>query len=114
MSDNDGMPLTSKCQWSEDEMREYKVIFSRTLSHTCLAGLLHRLISNSIKLSRYRDKGLSFDSAQDDVTLSGVEVLSTLKSLYIKLKIIITQRPARLRRSGRHGVTKDKNKKRDW
>jgi len=33
------------------------------------------------KLSRYRYKGLSFDSAQDDVTLSGVEVLSTLNFL---------------------------------
>jgi hypothetical protein len=41
------------------------------------------------KLGRYRDKKLSFDSAQDDVTLSGVEVLSTLKSLCIKLKCIM-------------------------
>ena len=45
------------------------------------------------KFGRYRDKRLSFDSAQDDVTssaqnyvtLSGVEVLSTLKFLCIKL-----------------------------
>jgi hypothetical protein len=37
------------------------------------------------KLGRYRDKRLSFDSAQDDVTLSGVEVLTTLNFLYIKL-----------------------------
>ena len=39
----------------------------------------------ALKLSRYRDKKLSFDSAQDDVTLSGVEVLSTLKFLCMKL-----------------------------
>ncbi len=37
-----------------------------------------------VKSSCYRDKKLSFDSAQDDVTLSGVEVLSTLKFLYLK------------------------------
>ena len=37
------------------------------------------------KLGRYRDKRLSFDSAQDDVTLSGVKVLTTLNFLYIKL-----------------------------
>ncbi len=38
-----------------------------------------------VKSSCYRDKKLSFDSAQDDVTLSGVEVLSTLKFLYLKI-----------------------------
>ncbi len=50
-------------------------------------------IATGNKLGRYRDKRLSFDSAQDDVTLSGqdnvtlsgVEVLSTLKFLYINL-----------------------------
>ena len=48
-------------------------------------------IATGNKLSRYRER-LSFDSAQDDVTsstqndvtLSGVEVLSTLKFLCIK------------------------------
>ena len=43
-----------------------------------------------------RDKRISFDSAQDDVTqntlvnvtLSGVEVLSTLKFLYIELIVV--------------------------
>ena len=41
------------------------------------------------KSSRNRDNRLSFDSAQDDVTLSGVEVLSTLNSICIKLREIV-------------------------
>ncbi len=41
------------------------------------------------KSGHYHDKKLSFDSAQDDVTLSGVEVLSTLKSLSIKLRKLL-------------------------
>ncbi len=38
-----------------------------------------------VKLSCYCDKRLSFDSTQDVVTLIVVEVLSTLKSLYLKI-----------------------------
>ena len=34
---------------------------------------------------RYNDKRQSFDSAQDDVTLNGVEVLTILNFLCIKL-----------------------------
>ena len=34
-------------------------------------------------LIRYHDKRGSFDSAQDDVTLSEVEVLSTLNLVYM-------------------------------
>ncbi len=34
------------------------------------------------KSSLYRDRILSFDSAQDDVRLSGVEVLSTLNPIH--------------------------------
>ncbi len=33
----------------------------------------------------YYDKGLSFDSTQDDVTLNEVKVLEILKFLYIEL-----------------------------
>ena len=42
------------------------------------------------KSSRNRNNRLSFDSAQDDVTLSEVEVLSTLNSICIKLRKIVT------------------------
>ena len=52
--------------------------------------MVHRKVAKyakkNYKLGRYRDKRLSFDSAQDDVTLSGVEVLSTLKFPCINLK----------------------------
>ena len=41
------------------------------------------------KSSHNRDNRLSFDSAQDDVTLSEVEVLSTLNSICIKLREIV-------------------------
>ncbi len=46
-------------------------------------------LRNISKLGRYCDKRLSFDSVQDDVTMSEVEVLSTLIFLYINIIIAL-------------------------
>jgi hypothetical protein len=50
-----------------------------------MISLFFRKVLNSEQVEYLSRQKPSFDSAQDDVTLSGVEVLSTLNFLYIYL-----------------------------
>ena len=68
--------LSSFTQRMIDEIEKYDIA-KRSVNHI------------KDKPAHYLDKKLSFDSAQDDVTLSGVEVLSSVKSLCIKVREIL-------------------------